>query len=139
MKEVASQKLINKEGLRIDGRKLDELRPIKMEVGLLKNADGSAYVEHGRNKILVAVFGPRDAHPKHFSNPNRAVLRCRYHMAPFSTSERKSPAPSRRELEISKIIRDSLEPVIFSEYYPRSMIDIFIEVLNQMEVADVLL
>ena len=51
-------------------------------------------------------------------------------MAPFSTPERKSPAPTRREIELSKIIREALEPVIFSEYYPRSMIDIFIEVLE---------
>jgi exosome complex component RRP41 len=51
-------------------------------------------------------------------------------MAPFSTDERKSPAPSRRELELSKVIRESLEPSIMSEYFPRSTIDIFIEVLQ---------
>lgn len=128
--KVASQKLINEQGLRVDGRKPDELRPIKMEVGLLANADGSAYIEQGKNKIIVAIFGPSHASPKHLGIPDRAIIRCRYHMAPFSTEERKSPAPSRREIEISKIIRESIEPVIFSEYYPRSMIDIFIEVLQ---------
>jgi exosome complex component RRP41 len=51
-------------------------------------------------------------------------------MAPFSTDERKSPAPSRRELELSKVIREALEPAIMSEYFPRSTIDIFIEVLQ---------
>jgi exosome complex component RRP41 len=51
-------------------------------------------------------------------------------MAPFSVQERKSPAPSRREIELSKVIRESLEPAIFMEYYPRTMIDIFIEVLQ---------
>jgi len=51
-------------------------------------------------------------------------------MAPFSVEERKSPAPSRRELELSKVLREALEPVVFSEYYPRSAIDIFIEVLQ---------
>ncbi len=50
--------LIDKNGLRIDGRKLDELRPIKMEIGLLDKADGSAYIEQGKNKILAAVYGP---------------------------------------------------------------------------------
>jgi exosome complex component RRP41 len=124
------EKLIDENGLRIDGRKWDEIRPTKMEVGLLANADGSAYIEQGRNKILVAVFGPREAHPKHLGLPDRAVLRCRYHMAPFSTDERKSPAPSRREIELSKVIREALEPAVFSEYYPRAMIDIFIEVLQ---------
>jgi exosome complex component RRP41 len=124
------EKLIDKKGLRLDGRKPDELRPIKIEVGVLSNADGSAYIEQGKNKILAAVFGPREMHPKHLSLPDRMVLRCRYHMAPFSVQERKSPAPSRREVELSKVIRDSLEPSLFVEYYPRTGIDVFVEVLQ---------
>jgi len=127
---LTNKKLIDENGLRIDGRRLDEIRPIKFEVGLLSNADGSAYIEHGRNKIIVAVYGPRETQPKHIGLIDRAVVRCRYHMAPFSTDERKSPAPSRREIEISKVIREALEPAIFTEYFPRSMIDIFIEVLQ---------
>jgi len=122
--------LIDSNGLRVDGRRIDELRPIKLEVGVLDKADGSAYMEHGKNKILAAVYGPREAHPKHIALADRAVVRCRYHMAPFSTEERKSPAPSRRELELSKVIRESLEPSIMSEYFPRATIDIFIEVLQ---------
>jgi len=122
--------LIDSNGLRVDGRRIDELRPIKLEVGVLDKADGSAYIEHGKNKILAAVYGPREAHPKHIALADRAVVRCRYHMAPFSTEERKSPAPSRRELELSKVIRESLEPAIMSEYFPRATIDIFIEVLQ---------
>ncbi|MCJ7762536.1 exosome complex exonuclease Rrp41 [Candidatus Bathyarchaeota archaeon] len=124
------EKLIDKKGLRLDGRKADELRPLKIEVGVLSNADGSAYIEHGKNKILAAVFGPREMHPKHLSLPDRMVLRCRYHMAPFSVQERKSPAPSRREVELSKVIRESLEPAVFVDLYPRSGIDIFVEVLQ---------
>jgi len=124
------EKLIDKKGLRLDGRKPDELRPIKIEVGVLSNADGSAYIEQGKNKILAAVYGPKELHPKHLSLPDRMVLRCRYHMAPFSVQERKSPAPSRREIELSKVIRESLEPAIFLEYYPRTGIDVFIEVLQ---------
>jgi exosome complex component RRP41 len=124
------EKLIDKKGLRLDGRKADELRPVKLEVGVLGNADGSAYVEHGKNKILVGVFGPREMHPKHLSLPDRMVLRCRYHMAPFSVQERKSPAPSRREVELSKVIRESLEPSVFVDLYPRTGIDVFVEVLQ---------
>jgi len=122
--------LVDSNGLRVDGRRIDELRPIKLEVGVLDKADGSAYIEHGKNKILSAVYGPREAHPKHIALADRAVVRCRYHMAPFSTEERKSPAPSRREHELSKVIRESLEPSIMSEYFPRATIDIFIEVLQ---------
>jgi exosome complex component RRP41 len=124
------EKLIDKKGLRLDGRKANELRPVKLEVGVLPNADGSAYIEHGKNKILAGVYGPKEMHPKHLSKPDRMVLRCRYHMAPFSVQERKSPAPSRREIELSKVIRESLEPAVFVEYYPRSGIDVYIEVLQ---------
>ena len=124
------EKLLDKKGLRLDGRKPEELRPIKIEVGVLSNADGSAYIQQGKNKILAAVYGPKELHPKHLALPDRTVLRCRYHMAPFSVQERKSPAPSRREIEISKVIRESLEPTVFLEYYPRTGIDIFIEVLQ---------
>jgi exosome complex component RRP41 len=125
-----SEKLIDKKGLRLDGRKSDELRSIKIEVGALSNADGSAYIELGKNKILAAVYGPKELHPKHLALPDRMFLRCRYHMAPFSVQERKSPAPSRREIELSKVIRESLEPSIFLEYYPRTGIDVFVEVLQ---------
>ena len=124
------EKLIDKNDVRLDGRKLNELRPVKIEVGVLGNADGSAYIEQGKNKILAAVYGPKEVHPRHLALPDRAVLRCRYHMAPFSVDERKSPAPSRREVELSKVIREALEPSIFVEYYPRTSIDIFIEVLQ---------
>ncbi|MCJ7561375.1 exosome complex exonuclease Rrp41 [Candidatus Bathyarchaeota archaeon] len=124
------EKLIDKKGLRLDGRKIDELRPLKLEVGILPNADGSAYVEHGKNKILVGVFGPREMHPKHLSMADRMVIRCRYHMAPFSVPERKSPAPSRREIELGKVIRESLEPSVFNDLYPRTGVDVFIEVLQ---------
>lgn len=125
-----AEKLVDRKGLRLDGRRPDELRPIKIEVGVLSNADGSAYIEQGKNKILAAVYGPKELHPKHLALPDRMVLRCRYHMAPFSVQERKSPAPSRREIELSKVIREALEPAVFVEYYPRTAVDIFIEVLQ---------
>ena len=130
MTQKKPEKLIDENDVRIDGRKLKDLRPTKIEVGVLGNADGSAYIEQGKNKILAGVYGPKEAHPKHLALPDRAALRCRYHMAPFSVDERKSPAPSRRELELSKVIRQALEPSVFTEYYPRTSIDLFIEVLQ---------
>jgi exosome complex component RRP41 len=124
------EKLMDKKGVRLDGRKADELRPVKLQVGVLPNADGSAYIEHGKNKILVGVYGPREMHPKHLAMSDRMVIRCRYHMAPFSVPERKSPAPSRREVELSKVIRECLEPSVFVDLYPRTGIDVFVEVLQ---------
>jgi len=123
-------KLINEKGIRLDGRKLDELRPVKIEVGIIKNADGSAYIEFGNNKIVAAVYGPREAHPKHLSLPDRAIIRCRYHMSPFSTEERKPPQPTRREIEISLVLRRAMECAVFLEEYPRSIIDVYVEVLQ---------
>lgn len=130
MSQTKSEKLIGEKGLRVDGRKWDELRPIKIEVGTLEKADGSAYIEWGKNKILAAVYGPREVHPRHMSLPDRTLFRCRYHMAPFSTTERKNPAPSRREIELSKVIREAVEPTVFTELFPRTGIDVFIEVLQ---------
>jgi exosome complex component RRP41 len=122
--------LINENGRRSDDRGIDDLRPIKITVGVIKNADGSAFIEFGKNKIIVAVYGPREVHPKHMALPDRCVLRCRYHMSPFSTDTRKNPAPSRREVEISKVIRESLEPSLILSDYPRAVIDVFVEVLQ---------
>jgi exosome complex component RRP41 len=119
-----------KVAVRHDGRKPNELRPIRMELGVLSNADGSALVEYGRTRVVAAVYGPREAHPRHIALPDRAVIRCRYHMAPFSTTERKSPAPTRREIELSKVIREALESIIITELYPRTAIDIYMEVLQ---------
>ncbi len=84
--------LLDENGIRSDGRKVNETRKVTIKVGVLKNADGSAYIEFGGNKILAGVFGPRDVHPKHMSNPDTGILRVRYHMEPFSVTERKNPA-----------------------------------------------
>jgi exosome complex component RRP41 len=130
MIQLQKPKLILDDGKRLDGRKPDELRPMKMEIGVLKNADGSSLVQVGNTKILAAVYGPREMHPRHLALPNRAVLRVRYHMTPFSTDERKNPAPSRREIELSKVIREALESTILVEEFPRSSIDIFMEVIQ---------
>ena len=130
LNQAKNEKLISEDGKRGDGRGPNDLRPIKIEVGTLEKADGSAYIEWGKNKILAAVYGPREVHPRHLALPDRTLFRCRYHMAPFSTSERKNPAPSRREVEISKVIRDAIEPVIFTELFPRTGIDVYIEVLQ---------
>lgn len=123
------EKLIEN-GIRLDGRKPDELRPIKIEVGVLNRADGSCYFEFGENKVMAAVYGPREVHPRHMQKSNSAVVRYRYNMASFSVEERKRPGPDRRSIEVSKVSREALEPVIFQEYFPRSAIDIFVEVLQ---------
>ncbi len=123
-------KLIDENGIRLDGRKFDELRPVRIEAGVLKKADGSAYLEWGNNKVLAAVYGPREAHPRHLQNPTKALVQCRYNMAPFSVTDRKRPGPDRRSVEISKVISEAFAAVVFAEQFPRTSVDIFIEVLQ---------
>lgn len=126
---VKPEKLMEN-GVRLDGRKFDELRPIKIKVGILNRADGSCYFELGGNKVVAAVYGPREVHPRHMASATSAVVRYRYNMASFSVEERKRPGPDRRSIEVSKVSREAVEPVIFKEYFPRSAIDIFVEVLQ---------
>jgi exosome complex component RRP41 len=129
--EIKSEKMqLIVDGKRLDGRGFEELRPIKIEAGVLKRADGSCYLEMGRNKVVAAVYGPREVHPRHMQEPSKAVIRYRYNMAPFSVEERKRPGPDRRSVEISKVSREAYEPVIMKELFPRSGIDIFVEVLQ---------
>ena len=119
-----------KSGKRLDGRKVDELRPIKMQVGVLSNADGSAYLEWGQNKVLVGVHGPKEALPKHKQNPYKGMVRYTYRMACFSVPDRKNPRPGRREIEISKVSGEALERSIFLERFPNCAIDVYVEILD---------
>lgn len=123
-------RLIDENGLRPDGRKPDEMRPIKIEAGVLDNADGSAYVEWGNNKVLAAVYGPRELQPKYLQNPAKAIVQVSYNMAAFSGDDRIRPGPNRRATEISKITAEALERVILTGQYPRSSIDVYIEILE---------
>jgi len=130
IKDEYPKSLFREDGKRLDGRDKLDLRPIKMDVGIIKNADGSAYIEWGNNKIFAAVYGPREVHPHHLAKPDRGALRVFYRMATFSVFDRKRPAPGRREKEISMIIGDCLEPVLFLELYPGTSFEIFIEVID---------
>jgi len=51
-------------------------------------------------------------------------------MAPFSVDERIRPGPSRRETEISKVTRLALEPALFLEKYPETVVDVYIEIIQ---------
>ncbi|MHA2474023.1 MAG: exosome complex exonuclease Rrp41 [Promethearchaeota archaeon] len=130
IKDEYPEKLFREDGKRLDGRDLTELRPIKMEVGVINNADGSAYLEWGNNKIFAAVYGPREVHPKHLAKPDRGILRIFYRMATYSVFDRKRPAPGRREKEISMVVSDCLEPILFLELYPGTSFEVYIEVID---------
>ena len=117
-------------GKRLDGRKPDEMRKVKIEAGVLHRAEGSCYLEWGDNKVIAAVYGPREAIPRHTQNPLRAIVNAKYNMAAFSVDDRKRPGPDRRSREISKVISEALGNVILVENFPRASIDVNIEVLD---------
>jgi len=52
-------------------------------------------------------------------------------MAPFcSKGEHSRSGPNRRSIEISKVIREAFEPVVLSNNFPRSQIEVYIEVVQ---------
>ncbi len=125
----SDQKLIVS-GKRLDGRKLDEIRPIKITAGVIPQADGSAEVQVGETIAIAAVYGPKKVLPKHLTKDDMAYLNVIYDMASFSTSDRARPGPSRRSREISKVMIDALAPAIYLDRYPGTNIDVFVEIVN---------
>ncbi len=127
---MSEEEYVNKKGERIDGRKVDEPRPIKIVAGPLERANGSAYVEWGQNKALAAVYGPREALPQHIQDPTKALVNLVYRMASFSVPDRKNPRPGRRDIEISKVCSEALASAIFLEKFPNTTIDIYVYILD---------
>lgn len=120
-----------KNGKRLDGRKPDELREIRIETGIIPEADGSSFIEWGGNKIICGVYGPRECIPRHGANPYKATVKCRYMMSPFSSiDEHGRSGPSRRSTELSKVIREVFENTIITDKFPNTQIDIFIDILQ---------
>ncbi|MFP4045670.1 MAG: exosome complex exonuclease Rrp41 [Candidatus Aenigmatarchaeota archaeon] len=119
-----------KDGKRMDGREVDEVREMEAKAGILENADGSGYFRMGKTEAVAAVQGPRELHPQHMQKAKRAILRCRYSLTPFSTEDRVRPGPSRRSREINKVVRDALSSVIFLEEFPSATIDLFTDVIT---------
>ena len=117
-------------GKRLDGRKMDEMRPIKIKAGVIKGADGSCELQFGETKILAAVYGPMKVLPRRNEEASRAFLNVNYFMAAFSTSDRCRPGPSRRSTEISHVIRRALVPAIYMEKYPQTEIRLILQVTN---------
>jgi len=115
---------------RLDGRKMNEIRPLSIKVGVIDNADGSAYLEWGQNKVYAAVYGPREALPRHSADPYKSVIKVEYRMASFSVPDRKRPGPNRRDQEISKVLAEALERSVFVEQFPNTEIGVYVEVID---------
>jgi exosome complex component RRP41 len=113
---------------RNDGRKFDEPRQMKAEVGVIKNAVGSAKFQIGKTIAIAAVYGPNDVFPKFLQKPDRAILRCSYNMMAFSGSgERVRPGTNRRGKEIGMVMEKAFENVLDLSEFPKAAIDVFVE------------
>lgn len=79
--------------------------------------------------MIAAVFGPHEPTNRGQAAHDRAVVRCEYAMAAFSTGERRGRGKTdRRATEITRVIRSALEQTILLELMPGSQIDIFVQV-----------
>ncbi|RIA92454.1 ribosomal protein S5 domain 2-type protein [Glomus cerebriforme] len=129
--QMSRQELIGPQGLRNDGRRVNELRDMKCKTSVLSQADGSAYIEQGNTKCLAAVYGPREARMKAQILHNRANINVEISLAPFSMSERKKRSKSdKRILEIASAVKQTFEPIIMTELFARSQIDIYLQILQ---------
>lgn len=116
-KKIVREMIIEK-GVRADGRKLNEVRPISIETNLLPLAHGSCLFTRGQTQALViATLGnDKDAQMYDLLTEKSSVsdtFMVNYNFPGFSVGE-ASPlrAPGRRELGHGNLARRALEPVV---------------------------
>jgi polyribonucleotide nucleotidyltransferase len=114
-----ARRLTLAEGIRMDGRGLDEIRPITVEVGLLPRAHGSGLFTRGETQALtVATLGPSsDVQRIDTISPEleKRYLH-HYNMPPYSTGENKfMRGPGRREIGHGILAERALLPVLPSK------------------------
>jgi ribonuclease PH len=101
---------------RVDGRKADELRPVKITPNYLPHAEGSALIEVGNTRVICAA-SVEDRVPPFLRNQGKGWVTAEYGMLPRSTgtrTQRESSrgGPSGRTQEIQRLIGRSLRAVI---------------------------
>ena len=117
------RELVLGEGVRMDGRGLDDIRPITVEVGLLPRAHGSGLFTRGDTQALtVATLGPSsDVQRIDTIGPETEKRYIHhYNMPPYSTGENKMMrGPGRREIGHGHLAERALIPVLPShEEFP---------------------
>jgi DNA polymerase III epsilon subunit family exonuclease len=113
------RKTILDEGIRMDGRSVDELRQISVEVGLLPRAHGSGLFTRGQTQALtVATLGPASDVQRidTISPETEKRYLHHYNMPPYSTGENKPMrGPGRREIGHGHLAERALLPVLPSQ------------------------
>src|SRR6266705_793608 len=101
--------------LRVDGRRPDELRPVKITRNFIKHAEGSVLFEMGDPKVICTV-SVEEKVPPFLRGQNRGWVTAEYAMLPRATPERAVREASKgkqggRTLEIQRLIGRSLRAV----------------------------
>lgn len=87
-------------------------------------------MEQGNTKVLATVYGPRQASAKD-GNDEDLIINCQYSAATFSTGERKHrPGADMKTQEMTIHLQNALVAAIKTELYPKSEINIFVEVIQ---------
>lgn len=114
--EEAARDFVLKTNKRVDGRALDEIRPLQIEVGLLPRTHGSGLFTRGETQVLsvVTLGAPGDEQlldTMEVEGKKRYMHH--YNFPPFSVGE-VSPmrGPGRREIGHGALAEKALEPVI---------------------------
>ncbi len=117
-KQVVRELTLN-EGIRMDGRAPDEIRPISIEVGLLPRAHGSALFTRGQTQALtIATLGPSSDVQRidTISPETEKRYLHHYNFPPYSTGENKPlRGPSRRDIGHGNLAERALLPVLPSQ------------------------
>ncbi len=110
---------LSEEGKRVDGRQIDEIRPLAAEVGILPRTHGSGLFTRGQTQVLtVATLAPIGEAQKIDGIDNDESKRYMHHynFPSYSVGEtRPSRGPGRREIGHGALAEKALEPVIPSE------------------------
>ena len=111
------------DGKRVDGRRLDEIRPLTAEVGMFKRVHGSGMFTRGQTQVMtLATLGPISECQMLDGIDDETEKRYMHHynMPGYSTGEAKaSRTPGRREIGHGALAERSLVPVLPSvEEFP---------------------
>lgn len=125
--------LYSPEGLRIDGRRWNELRRFECRINTHPNSsDGTSYVEQGNTKVMCTVQGPIEPALRSQQHSERANIEVNLNIASFSTFERKKRSRNERRLvELKTTLEKTFEESVMINLYPRTNIVINVQVLCQ--------
>jgi len=113
------RRLVLEENKRVDGRKIDEVRPITCAVGVLPRTHGSGLFTRGQTQALVTTTLGTSQDMQVMDELEREYKKrfmLHYNFPPFSTGEvRPSRGPGRREIGHGVLAEMALSPVLPSE------------------------